>query len=110
MECNEAALMKLRVLLKNLSLTCLLFASLLLVRVLNEALTLQHLPHVLVLQQDLQGDDHQHQLRLLNLEVEAVQERHPNHYERNKDHDDEDHEHGNAPLHVEAELVLNGFP
>ena len=73
----------------------------------DKTLALQDLAHILDLDEDLKRDDHEHELGLVDLEVQSVEERQP---ENNKSyqHDDQEHyENGDLSLSSELELGLN---
>jgi hypothetical protein len=72
-----------------------------------KALTLQHLAHILDLDEDLEWDDHEHQLGLIDLEVQSVEEGKPKDnegYQHNNQINDKDCD---LSLCAELELCLN---
>jgi hypothetical protein len=79
----------------------------LLLRLGHEALRLEDFGHVLDLHEHLERDDHEHQLRLVDLVVEAIQEWQPEQNERDQNYDHEDDEDCDLGLELRLKVRLN---
>lgn len=75
---------------------------------MDKILALEHFAHVLHAHQYLQGDDHEHQLGLVDLVGEGVDQGQPEGYIGEQHEDEEHHEQEKPVLHSHIEVANDG--